>query len=239
MRHTRITSSNRKIYQYIRHGVQVGGSDSWQTPIRLYRNLDREFGFTVDAAANYANALHSTYWTAEDDALVQNWTGHTVFCNPPYSRVEEFLAKAKEAACAVFIIPARTQNTYFLEYVFSNIHCHEIRWCHRGVRFIPSNEVEQEKERKYSRAPLPCCIVVYRNTERKGDIRQTSVCADTLLTLTVIATGSKRGRPTLYDWRTLDKIIRLWGKPDIKTVAQLSLLTGVPKTTLHRIVKRL
>lgn len=229
----------RELPHYLRHGVKFGGSDSWQTPLRLYRNLDREFSFTIDAAASAANALHNKYWSAEDDALAQDWSGHTVFCNPPYSRVEEFLAKGREADTAVFIIPARTGTTYFLEHVFSNKYCHEIRWCHRGIRFIPADEIEHNEKRRYKRAPLPCCIIVYKNIERKGDIRQTSICADTLLTLSVIATGSKRGRPTIYDWQDLDRIITLWDKKNIRTVAELSLLTGIPKTTLHRIVDRI
>ena len=45
-------------------------------------------------------------------------------------------------------------------------------------------------------------------------------CADTMLTLEVMSKGSKPGRPKLYDWQTLDKVINLWdnkrqtAKPD-------------------------
>ncbi|EPZ0269679.1 MULTISPECIES: DNA N-6-adenine-methyltransferase [Serratia] len=222
---------------YSKNGKKHGGSDEWATPHRVYSNLHREFSFTVDAAASEENALHPTYWSADNNALNQCWEGHTVFCNPPYSMCGEFLAKASTADCSVMIVPARIQAAYFLEHVFANVNCHEIRWCHRGMRFIPAAGVTQARHN--NRAPMPVCIVVYRSTPRMGEIRQTSVCADTLLTLHVIATGSKRGRPTVYDWRTLDQIIRLWDSREARTITELADRTGLPRSTLHRIITRL
>ncbi|ANJ96160.1 DNA N-6-adenine-methyltransferase [Serratia plymuthica] len=223
--------------RYAQNGKKHGGSDEWRTPRRAYENLHREFTFTVDAAASAENALHSNFWTAETDALSQCWEGHTVFCNPPYSMCGEFLTKGKEADCGVFIIPARTQATYFLDHVFANPYCHEIRWCHRGMRFIPASGVTQT--RQFNRAPLPVCIVVYRNESRTGEIRQTSICADTLLPLHVINAGSRRGRPTVYDWKTLDAVIRLWDSREAQTIAEMAERTSLPRSTLHRIIRRL
>lgn len=58
----------------------------WRTPPELFRALDAEFHFTLDAAANEANHLCDRYYTAEDSAFWHSWDGEHVFCNPPYGR---------------------------------------------------------------------------------------------------------------------------------------------------------
>ena len=58
----------------------------WRTPPDLFRALDDEFHFTLDAAANEANHLCDRYYTATDSAFSHSWAGERVFCNPPYGR---------------------------------------------------------------------------------------------------------------------------------------------------------
>ncbi len=65
--------------------------DFWRTPPALFAALDREFGFTLDAAAaGTEDALCCRYLTPENDALLMCWAkaaqGGAVFVNPPYSR---------------------------------------------------------------------------------------------------------------------------------------------------------
>lgn len=63
-------------------------NDSVCTPYFLFKALDDEFHFELDAAASKENALCKRYWTVEDDALIQSWKvskGKSVFVNPPYS----------------------------------------------------------------------------------------------------------------------------------------------------------
>ncbi|MDU6434369.1 MAG: DNA N-6-adenine-methyltransferase [Pantoea sp.] len=110
-------------FRYIRHGVNNGGKDDWRTPFQLLKELDNEFDFTVDAAADADNAVCDRYWDADADALKQTWKGERVFCNPPFSMTADFLAKAGEADLSIFVIAARTQATYFLSGVFANPHC--------------------------------------------------------------------------------------------------------------------
>lgn len=55
-------------------------SDEWETPDDIFRELDDEFHFTLDAAASSENAKIGKYYTREDNALLQDWGGETVYC---------------------------------------------------------------------------------------------------------------------------------------------------------------
>jgi phage N-6-adenine-methyltransferase len=70
--------------------------DKWQTPPIIFEQLNDEFSFTLDAAAEPETALCYNYFTAEDDALSKDWGNETVYCNPPYSRLRGFSKKAKD-----------------------------------------------------------------------------------------------------------------------------------------------
>lgn len=60
----------------------------WETPQKLFDELDAEFHFTLDAAASDENHKCTRYFTQKEDGLRQNWGGETVFCNPPYGSKE-------------------------------------------------------------------------------------------------------------------------------------------------------
>ena len=68
----------------------------WGTPPDLFRALDAEFHFTLDAAANEKNAKCAKFFTPETDALTRSWkTEGAVWCNPPYGRdVGKWVRKA-------------------------------------------------------------------------------------------------------------------------------------------------
>ena len=48
---------------------------AWETPQELFNALDREFHFTLDAAATAKNAKCSNFFTVARDGLKQNWGG--------------------------------------------------------------------------------------------------------------------------------------------------------------------
>jgi hypothetical protein len=50
----------------------------------FFRQLDREFHFTLDPCANTVNAKCRKYFTPEQDGLAQSWQGEVVFMNPPF-----------------------------------------------------------------------------------------------------------------------------------------------------------
>lgn len=54
----------------------------------------QRFAFTIDVAAATHNAKCSRYFTEQDDGLSQPWAGERVWCNPPYSDIRPWVAKA-------------------------------------------------------------------------------------------------------------------------------------------------
>ncbi|EKN4258686.1 DNA methylase [Escherichia coli] len=211
-------------------GKHHGGSDYWRTPFLLFKNLHREFSFTLDGAATKHDTLLPRF---TDDIHNQSWDGERVFCNPPYSDIPSFLVKASEADLAVFLIPYRPQTIYWLKHIFTNQLCHEIRILHRAVKYLPP----AGHNGLVVRAPFPAAIVIFRTEPRKHEITQMVCCADTLLPLTIINRGGLRGRPTIYPPETLDSFIKLYmqGKP-IKCIADA---LRMPLSTSYRIAQRL
>ncbi|HFV8789555.1 TPA: DNA N-6-adenine-methyltransferase [Escherichia coli] len=216
--------------EHILIGKHHGGSDCWRTPFLLFKNLHREYLFTLDGAATEHDTLLPRF---TDDIHNQSWDGERVFCNPPYSDTKTFLAKASEADLAVFLIPHRPHTTYWLRHIYSNNHCHEIRILHRAVKYLPP----AGHNGLVIRSPFPTAVVVFKKEPRRHEITQMICCADTLLPLTIINRGGLRGRPTIYPPETLDSFIKLYrqGKP-IKCIADV---LRMPLSTSYRIAQRL
>ena len=213
-------------------GRHHGGSDDWRTPYRLFKNLHREFSFSMDGAATKHDTLLPRF---TDDIHNQSWVGEKVFCNPPYSDTKTFLVKASEADLAVFLIPYRPQTIYWLRCVYTNPFLHEIRTLHRAVKYLPP----AGKKGVVARSPFPSCILIYRNTPRKPkvEITQTIYCGDTMLLLAVVNRGGLRGRPHVHDAHTLDRLIKMHDQgQSVKSIAE-SL--RMPLSTTYRIVQRL
>lgn len=99
-------------------------SMEWATPQDFYDKLNSEFGFNLDPCATRETAKCKTYFTPESDGLKQDWGGHTVFCNPPYGRaIRDWVKKCYEESqkpntTVVMLIPARTDTSYFHEYIW-------------------------------------------------------------------------------------------------------------------------
>lgn len=67
--------------------------DQWRTPDPLFWGINAMFGpLVLDLFADDSNAKCPAWYTAEDNALVQDWSGRldelggAAFGNPPYSR---------------------------------------------------------------------------------------------------------------------------------------------------------
>lgn len=138
-------------------------SEEWETPQDFFDSLDREFHFTLDACANKANAKCEKYFTKEENGLLKDWRGHTVFCNPPYGRktTGEWVKKCYEEAQkqgteVVALLPARTDTKFFHEYIYGKA---EIRFVKGRLRFGGSKDG----------APFPSMVVIFR--KKKGDRR--------------------------------------------------------------------
>lgn len=102
-------------------------TDKWATPQAFYDNLNKEFNFTLDPCADEFNHKCKKYFTKEQNGLVQNWGGETVFCNPPYGRKDSYVwvkkcyeESLKPNTTVVLLVPARTDTRWFHNYIYKN-----------------------------------------------------------------------------------------------------------------------
>jgi phage N-6-adenine-methyltransferase len=134
-------------------------SEVWRTPDALYRALDQEFDFTVDAAADEGNARCDLFIAQESDALAVSWAGERIFVNPPYGRalgrwVHKAMLEAQECgALVVMVLPARTGNIWFHRYCLPHA---EIRFIRGRLSFTVAERAGR------MRAPFDSMVVVFR-----------------------------------------------------------------------------
>lgn len=147
-------------------------SGEWSTPEGLFKALDEEFHFTLDAAASDENHLCEQYYTVKDDALTQPWSG-TVWCNPPYGRqVGDWVNKAfrevggvlptsmpSNANVVVMLLPART-DTRWCQLILASHH-HGMPRVVSDVRFLPGRLKFGGAKNS---APFPSMIVVFKRS---------------------------------------------------------------------------
>lgn len=90
----------------------------WETPQDLFDRLNAIHHFEIDLCATADNAKCERYYSPEDDALTQEWTG-VCWCNPPYGRtVGKWVEKAARCkAKVVMLLPARTDTQWFHKWV--------------------------------------------------------------------------------------------------------------------------
>lgn len=119
--------------------------DDRETPSNIYNPLNAEFGFTIDVAASRGNAKCKRYyarapWTEVDalqvslfareyvgdpdalgyNGLEQPWgAAEVVWCNPPFSDLKAWIAKAHAAECTVvMVLPAnRSEQSSWQRYI--------------------------------------------------------------------------------------------------------------------------
>lgn len=93
-------------------------SVEWETPQELFDSLNEEFHFTLDPCSTDINAKCQKHYTKEQDGLAQDWTGETVFCNPPYGReMPKWIRKCYEHSIGgvlqlCLFLPERTQRLF-------------------------------------------------------------------------------------------------------------------------------
>lgn len=99
--------------------------DDRGTDPALFARLDARFSFTIDVAASPHNAKLKRYYAFEQDGLMQSWAGERVWCNPPYSDIQPWLAMAwnnwwttTPPELIVMLLPAnRTEQRWWQELV--------------------------------------------------------------------------------------------------------------------------
>jgi phage N-6-adenine-methyltransferase len=131
----------------------------WETPQRLFDELNNEFHFTLDVCALACNTKCPHFYNPIEDGLKQNWTG-ICWMNPPYDRsISQWARKAYEAAQAgttvVGLLPVWTDTKWWQSYVMP---ARDIRYLSGRLRF---NNVS-------SNARFPNAIVIWTPTARKA-----------------------------------------------------------------------
>lgn len=119
----------------------------------LFKILDDEFHFTLDACCSTKNAKCQRFFTKEDDGLRQDWEG-IVWMNPPYGRMigkwlEKAHNEAQKGCTVVALVPSRTDTDWW----------HRIAMKHE-VRFLKGRLYFRDQTGKSGRAPFPSAIVV-------------------------------------------------------------------------------
>lgn len=111
--------------------------DQWRTPESLFWGINAMFGpITLDLFADADNAKCDAYYTAEDNALTQDWSerlkelGGAAYANPPYSRAKEYdgqyvtgmrhiidhaMAMREKGGRYIFLIKAATSEVWWPE----------------------------------------------------------------------------------------------------------------------------
>jgi phage N-6-adenine-methyltransferase len=132
----------------------------WPTPQELFDTIDAEFNFTLDAAASAENTkVARRYFTAEDNALVQDWGQEVVWLNPPYGNksgsLQDWVKKSHDAstkgATVVMLIPARTNTNWFHDYCLA---LGEVRFVRGRPKFGDATHG----------LPQPLCYIIFRPT---------------------------------------------------------------------------
>ena len=139
-------------------GLYTSNTDDWATPQGLFDALNDEFEFTLDPCASPDNAKCVKYFTKEDNGLAQDWTGYRVFCNPPYGKaivqwVKKCAEEAEKGTLVVMLIPARTDTSYFHDFIYNKA---EIRFIRGRLHFNNSKQS----------APFPSMIVIFNNSNK-------------------------------------------------------------------------
>jgi phage N-6-adenine-methyltransferase len=136
------------------------------TPWDFFTLLHERFSFTLDAAALPHNAKCERFFTPEDDGLAQSWAGERVWCNPPYSDIEPWVAKAwseKRAHLVVMLLPAnRTEQGWWQRQVepYRDSYAQGVR-----VEFLPGRlrfiKHGHDRVEPNQRPPFGCCLLVW------------------------------------------------------------------------------
>ena len=151
---------------------------NWQTPKSIYQPILDFIGreqFDIDVCCSTSNIPADSYYSLDFyllskngikynivnqfDGLQANWGG-ICFLNPPYGRLlEKFVKKAFEESqkdCEVWsILPVRTENNYYHDYIFNNPNCFFVLL--QGKQGFINPEKPEEK----IKPTLPCMIVYW------------------------------------------------------------------------------
>ena len=176
-------------------------TDDWQLNPGAAKRLWSVFGTPeIDAFATQQNALLDEFWTAEDDALNQNWTNRFLWMNPPWRIIKRISDKILEEKpkviliCPKHIIPNELYN--FVRSVIILQH-------HQNL-FLPKRT---ENQKGVGTPPWETTVALYLDgNEYKGHFEEKfrGILTQTSQIIPII----NKGEIDLEDFGEREKIIR-------------------------------
>ena len=128
--------------------------DKWETPYKIFNQLNEIYKFTLDPACENHTAKCSKFFTEKDNSLIQDWSNEIVFLNPPYSRgnIDLFMQKCYEESLKgtkiVALIPVSTSSAWWHNFVWNKAKIH----FYKGrIRFVGAPFT----------APFSSCLAIY------------------------------------------------------------------------------
>lgn len=143
--------------------------DDRTTTPEVFDPINRRYGpFSIDVAASERNARCVRYHDRVSDGLAQSWAGESVWCNPPYSAIRPWVAKAwlehRRAPVIAMLLPAnRTEQTWWQELVEPYRDragsALSVEFFPGRLRFIAAGSARVGPN---ERPPFGCCLLVWR-----------------------------------------------------------------------------
>lgn len=132
-------------------------------PLEIWKELSKEFNFTIDICASNDNHLCDRYYTKENSSLNHNWDNEVAFVHPLFDgKIGKFVEKAsKHKGTFVFLLPASTHTKYFHEFFYKkkNVEIRFLRKPKKGFHFGNDTTGKYETDRIGYIKPLMICIM--------------------------------------------------------------------------------
>jgi len=128
--------------------------DKWETPYKIFKQLDDIYNFTLDPCCDLGTAKCNTFFTEKEDGLKISWLGYVVFVNPPYSRgnIDTWMRKcyneSQNGVKIVALIPVSTSSNWWHKFVWNKS---ELYFYKGRIRFVGA---------PYT-APFSSCLAIY------------------------------------------------------------------------------
>lgn len=143
--------------------------DDRATTPEVFDPLNARFHFTIDVAASEHNTKCERFYHRGDNGLTKSWAGERVWCNPPYSNIDPWCAKAwaevDSAEVTVMLLPAnRTEQRWWQRHVepFRDRPGSALRtqFIPGRLRFLAPGEATVKPN---SRPPFGCVLLIWQS----------------------------------------------------------------------------
>ena len=137
----------------INKGLFTSKTCEWETPKKIFEELNAEFNFTLDVCATKDNKKCNKYFSINENGLKQEWGIQEIcFMNPPYGKeislwIKKAFESSKRGTKVVCLLPARTDTKWFHDFCLKGT----IRFIKGRLKFGNS---------KFN-APFPSMIVIF------------------------------------------------------------------------------